>query len=115
MKARHVGLTPIQRAASRQCNRTAQEHCLSGEEAEMFRRFVPTFGLVERAAIDADDAVAADHPLPGNTDCLCASELKRDLTSIRQTELELVFVNLRSRRQIVDPRGIEHLASDRTG
>ena len=49
--------------AARQGNALVSAHRLSGEEAQMLGRLLAASRLVEQAAVDIDDAVAADHPI----------------------------------------------------
>ena len=67
--------------------------------------------LVEQPSLDADDAVASDHPSPpGDAHRLGLGEPRRDFAGIVEAALDRGLVDVGRRGLIFDARGIEHAA-----
>ena len=60
-----LDVAPVDRSAASKRDRAGQLHRLAGEESQMLGGLVAAARLVEQPAVDADDAVAADHPIAG--------------------------------------------------
>ena len=111
LETSRLDMTPVCPSTMRERNRAAEQHRLPGKSAEMFGRLIPASRLIEAMAVDADHAVAADHPFAGEAHRLRLCEPKRNLARVRQAELEFVLVDLRLCRLIFDARGIETRSS----
>ena len=81
----------------------------------MVGRFFTIPGLAEQPTAATDDAVAADHPAARNAERLCLRKALRNFRRAGQSELQLGLVDIRSRRVIRNPSGIEYLPPDRAG
>ena len=62
---RRFRVAPVEDAATSKSDRAGQLHDLAGEKAQMLGGFLAVPRLVEQSSLDADHAVASDHPVAG--------------------------------------------------
>src|SRR5436190_6117908 len=108
-----LDVAPFDLARSRQGDCAGQRHRPARKEAKMLCSLSAAPWLVEQAAIHADHAVAADHPIVAlDAASLEGRKLRGDLLRILESSFDRILIDHGLDCPIIDPRRVEHLAAD---
>ena len=119
VQRRGFAMRPVDAAVSNQRDGAGQGQRLAGKVAQMVGGVLERGRFVKASAVDADDAVAADHPIVrmvrAHIQRLALRELRGDRHRIAGPGLERALVDVRSDGAMFDARRLQHLPPDCAG